>query len=377
MLPILFGALLGSFVAAVLLIRFNHVHARFSADNDLRGVQKFHFYPVPRIGGVPVFIGLLVGVSIQYFKGHDSFGWLLLLSALPAFGAGLVEDLTKRVGPFPRLIATFVAAVVGFWLLGARLTHLDLPVLDAVLAFWPLSLLLTVVAVGGVAHAVNIIDGYNGLSGMVSIFIFLAIAYVSFKVGDAPLLALSFAMVGALAGFFVWNYPRGLIFAGDGGAYLVGFVIAELSVLLVARNPQVSPWFPLLLVIYPVFETLFTIYRRRFLRGVSPGLPDALHLHTLIYRRLVRWMIGSAVVEHRTRRNSLTSPYLWVLASLSVIPATLFWSNTRVLMGCVVAFVLIYVHLYRMIIRFKAPRWLVVKRTCPSALRGVHPHPRK
>ncbi len=308
---------------------------------------------------------------------HDGFGWLLLLSTLPAFAGGLAEDLTKRVGPFPRLMATFFAAMVGFFVLGARLTHLDMIFADVLLAYWPLSLLLTVFAVGGVANAVNIIDGYNGLSGMVSIFIFLAIAYVAFKVGDSSLLGLSFAMAGSLAGFLAWNYPRGLIFAGDGGAYLVGFVIAELSVLLVTRNHQVSPWFPLLLVIYPVFETLFTIYRRRFLRGVSPGLPDALHLHTLIYRRLVRWMIGSAVLEHRTRRNSLTSPYLWVLASLSVIPATLFWDKTEVLMACVVAFVLIYVHLYRMIIRFKTPRWMVVKRTCPTALRRPSPRLRK
>ncbi|MBV8046602.1 MAG: glycosyl transferase, partial [Paludibacterium sp.] len=162
-----------------------------------------------------------------------------------------------------------------------------------------------------------------------------------------------------VAGFLLLNYPRGLIFAGDGGAYLMGFLIAELSVLLVARNPLVSPWFPLLLVIYPVFETLFSIYRRKFLQDRAIGYPDALHLHSVIYRRLVRWMVGSHEAKHLTRRNSMTAPYLWVLASLSIAPAMLFWHNTTILMICVLLFIALYISLYRMIIRFKTPRWLV------------------
>lgn len=61
----------------------------------------------------------------------------------------------------------------------------------------------------------------------------------------------------------------GKIFLGDGGAYLLGYFIAEISVLLVLRNPEVSPWFPLLVVAYPVVEALFSIYRRNILKGVS------------------------------------------------------------------------------------------------------------
>ena len=76
-------------------------------------------------------------------------------------------------------------------------------------------------------------------------------------------------LAGATAGFLVWNYPRGLIFAGDGGAYLWGVVIAMASVLLVQRHALVSPWFPMLLLIYPVWETLFSIYRKLGARPVA------------------------------------------------------------------------------------------------------------
>jgi UDP-GlcNAc:undecaprenyl-phosphate/decaprenyl-phosphate GlcNAc-1-phosphate transferase len=363
MLQILLLALVVSFVMGLLLIRYNHLHAHFSTDHDVSGVQKFHATPVPRIGGLPIMLGLVAGCALSGFLNTTAWVLLLLLSAFPAFAAGFIEDLTKKIGPLPRLLATFIAAVLGYFLLGAGLVRLDIPLVDSLLRdYWWLSLLLTMVAVGGVAHAVNIIDGYNGLSGMVAVFIFLAIAYVCFKVQDIVLMSVCFAMVGAIFGFLFWNFPRGLIFAGDGGAYLIGFMIAELSVLLVARNPAVSPWFPLLCVIYPVFETIFSIYRRKFLQGRAVGYPDALHLHQMVYKRMVLWMVGSKEARHLTQRNSMTSPYLWVLASFSVVPAMLFWNRSWILMLLTLLFVLVYLRLYRMIVRFKTPRWMVLRR---------------
>ncbi len=85
----------------------------------------------------------------------------------------------------------------------------------------------------------------------------------------------------------MYNYPRGLVFLGDGGAYLIGFWVASLSVLLVYRHQEISPSFALLINIYPIIETLFSIYRRRIHQGKCPGQADRLHFHTLIYRRLL------------------------------------------------------------------------------------------
>jgi UDP-N-acetylmuramyl pentapeptide phosphotransferase/UDP-N-acetylglucosamine-1-phosphate transferase len=174
-------------------------------------------------------------------------------------------------------------------------------------------------------------------------------------------------MIGAIGGFLLWNYPRGLIFLGDGGAYLIGFVIAELSVLLVARNPSVSAWFPLLLSFYPIFETLFTMYRRIVIGKRHPGLPDAAHLHQLIYRRIVRWAIGSDSEADKTRRNALTSPYLWFLSSLAVGPAEVFWDNTMLCGLSVMIFALVYVVLYQRIVRRRYPSWLVLRKRHSSA----------
>jgi UDP-GlcNAc:undecaprenyl-phosphate GlcNAc-1-phosphate transferase len=125
----------------------------------------------------------------------------------------------------------------------------------------------------------------------------------------------------------------------------------------VQRHRQVSPWFPFLLLIYPVWETFFSIYRKTA-RGMSPGVADALHFHQLIYRRVVQSVFHDSASRKMLMRNNRTSPYLWGFTLLSVAPAVLFWNNTPVLMAFCLLFVVTYVTAYLMIIRFKVPRWL-------------------
>ncbi|WP_052941682.1 MraY family glycosyltransferase [Chromobacterium subtsugae] len=361
MLLILFSALFTSFILAILVVRYNYLHSKYSADSDMAGIQKFHACPVPRIGGIPIFLGFSVGLTVAGVLHASVEALYFMLASLPAFAFGLTEDLTKRIGPLPRLLATFVSAALVFYLLHGSINRVEIPWLDHLLAnYAPLAFLFTIFAAGGVAHAFNIIDGYNGLSGTVAILTLLALAYVAFKVNDSFLIALCFAMIGAISGFLLLNFPRGLIFAGDGGAYLTGFAVAEISILLIARHPNVSPWFPLLVVIYPVFETVFTIYRRKFLQKRSIGHPDALHLHQIIYKRVVLWMVASKEAKHLTQRNSMTSPYLWALSSSSVLPAMLFWNQKYVLMAFAALFVLSYTYLYKSIVRFRTPRWIMI-----------------
>jgi UDP-N-acetylmuramyl pentapeptide phosphotransferase/UDP-N-acetylglucosamine-1-phosphate transferase len=351
-----------SAIVSLIVIRYNYKRKNFGIDAVESGPQKFHAQPTPRIGGIAIFAGFLAGVSIMIAKGVDiKFAGFLVLSTIPAFAGGLAEDITRKVGALERLILTFFAATTGYFLLDARLTRLDIPFIDGLLGLAAFSFVFTLIAIGGIAHAINIIDGYNGLSGMVAFMIFASLGYVSFMVGDFLLLRINAVIAGAVIGFLIWNYPRGLIFAGDGGAYFIGFMIACVSVLLVNRHSEVSPWFPFLLVIYPIWETLFSIYRRKFLRGSSVGLPDAMHLHKLIYKRLVCWLAGSKEARDITIKNSMTSPYLWAFSLMSIIPAVLFWRHTAILAFFVFVFIFIYVWLYWRIVRFKSPKWLIIR----------------
>lgn len=331
--------------------------------------QRFHLGDVPRLGGAAILLGLgcgwILGWTQSVWFGDPgslrlgSWVWAWLLALLPAAVGGIAEDMTQRLSVRYRLALTGISGVLAVVLLEMTVPRLDLPWLDVLLAAWPwLGWSVVLLAVAGLPHAFNIIDGYNGLSGMVALIVCLALAHVALQVGDRSLATLLVCTAAATGGFLLWNYPRGLLFAGDGGAYIWGVVIALASISLVQRNPEVSPWFPLLLLIYPVWETLFSIYRK-LARGVSPSVADALHFHQLIYRRIVRSVFhGDDVARRMLMRNNRTSPYLWAFTMLSVVPAVLFWHTSWVLIACCVLFIASYVGAYLAIVRFKVPGWL-------------------
>jgi UDP-N-acetylmuramyl pentapeptide phosphotransferase/UDP-N-acetylglucosamine-1-phosphate transferase len=332
--------------------------------------QRFHAGHVPRLGGVAMMGACSVGWAWIVFaerflsvpnqirmEPQLALAWWAVVVIAVVGGVG--EDLSHRLQARWRLAFTVVASGLAIWLLGLTIPSLGIQVLQPLWSAspWP-GILFALFAVAGLPHAFNLIDGYNGLAGIVALICCFALAYVSLLVGDRQLAGVVLVLAGATAGFLMWNYPRGLIFAGDGGAYLWGVVIAITSVQLVQRYPQVSPWFPALLLIYPVWETFFSIYRK-LQRGQSPGVADALHFHQLIYRRIVRGVFDADDEARRMlMRNNRTSPYLWGFTVLTVIPAVLFWNNTPVLMFFTALFIVSYVWSYVAIVRFKVPRWL-------------------
>ncbi len=359
-----------SLMVTSMVVRSSHRHSWLSADHDLSGPQKFHQIPVPRIGGLALALAVIAGVLLDQFSQpeHPETLWLWILAAIPAFASGLAEDITKRVSARRRLFFTAISTLLGIWLLEATITRTGIPPLDELVAWAPLAVLFTMFMVTGVTHAINIIDGFNGLASMCVLMMMLALSYVAYQVGDRFVLTSSLICAGAILGFFFWNFPAGLIFLGDGGAYFLGFTLAELSVLLIARNDAVSPFFPVLMCGYPLIETAFTMYRRRILKGVGTGKADGIHLHTLIHRRVVRWATPGSLDRRRathdrrkTARNSATAPYLWAVCLCSVIPALLWWNDTAMLLACLCLFLFGYVALYWRIVRFRVPKWLITR----------------
>lgn len=369
----IFAALVVSFLVTLSVIRIHlaRTKTRGHAAERRRAewVRESSLHGLGRAGGIGVAAGLLVSLLARLLDdaplapATTRMGLMLLASAAPVFAAGLIEDFTQRLGISVRLVAAFVSAALAGWLLGAWVVRLDVPMLDAAVGLPVVSVLITCLLVAGITNAFNIIDGFNGLAGGVASLILIGIAYVAFKVGDVAVLAAALTAIGAITGFMLLNFPRGLIYLGDSGAYLLGFWIGVLLILLVGRNPEVSPWFPVLLCSYPVCELLFSIYRRGIVRRSHPGLPDLAHLHHLIYKRLVRWLVGTDLPAHRTQRNALTAPYLWILTSMGVAPAVVFWQVTPVLrIGCAL-FAAAYIYGYARIVKFRAPRWWVLRKS--------------
>lgn len=354
----IFCAFFLSFLITILIIRTQKLHGSMSGDHDLNGPQKMHTRIVPRIGGLAIAAGVFTAVIVNYLE--DRIGnqkLLLLLCSIPVFAIGLTEDFTKKISVRMRLAVTAISAVMVYYLLDARIDNLDLPLLDFLFAISAISLAFTIFAITGLANAYNIIDGFNGLSSMVGILTLLALGYMGFTLHDPTIMSLSLVMASAILGFFLLNYPAGMIFLGDGGAYLIGFWMASLSILFVNRHPEVSPWFALMVNAYPIWETLFTIYRRKIRQGKNPGAPDAIHFHSLIFRRILNRQVLAGESDWLSA-NAKTSPYLWVLCTLAIIPAILFWYSTPILIGSFLVFTVSYVWLYRRIVTFKTPGWM-------------------
>ncbi len=343
-------AALASFVVCGLILVTRRWHERFSIDGS-DGVQKVHTHPTPRIGGLGLMAGVVVGwwVNEQDAAIADAdslLGWMLVAS-LPAFVFGLLEDLTKQISVRTRLLATMASGVFAYFLCDCGITRLDLPWLDNVLAWVPVSILFTAFAVAGVANAYNIIDGFNGLTAAAMIVALGAFMAIAFEVGDAPLICYTLVYIGAILGFMAWNYPLGRIFMGDGGAYAMGFLIAWLAVMLPARHPQISPWASLMACGYPVMETIYSMLRRKLTKRQS-GEPDALHLHSLVKKVIIRprFQKFRSVI-----RNAMVMITLLPFIALVALTAVVFYRNTDILMAAFAGYFVIYVLSHRALFR--------------------------
>ncbi len=327
-------------LAAVLLVTTKGWHGKYSIDGTV-GVQKFHKAPTPRIGGIAIAAGLAAALLLSQGSASPLLGQLLI-AGLPAFAAGLAEDFTKKVGVRTRLAATMSSALLAFFLTGYTLTHLELPGIDPWFAFLPLSLAFTIFAVAGVANAVNIIDGFNGLAGGTLVICFSALGMIAAQAGDFQLAQLCAITAVVVVGFLVVNFPFGKLFLGDSGAYLLGFLLAWTAVMLPMRNPVVSVWAPLLVCGYPVIETIFSILRR-LMSSCHPGHADCSHCHSLIKIGIVRRHFSGLP---QFMRNSLVSPFCW---SFALVPAGLgvaFSGRTELLAASLVGCFALYSMFY-------------------------------
>lgn len=339
-----------STIMSLLIVFTERWHGRHTHDS-MDGVQKFHTAPTPRIGGLAVYLGL-VAAWVVLPEGNSELLGLMLLSALPAFLAGFLEDITKQVGVRDRLLATMLSGVVACFLTGYSLERVAVPGLDLLLGWLPFSILFTALAVGGLSNAVNIIDGFNGLAGTALMVCFGVLGAIAWHAGDPELMALCILLALAMAGFLIVNFPYGRIFLGDGGAYCMGFMLAWVVVMLPVRNPSVSPWAPVVVCAYPVIEILFSVLRKHRRSGHHPGQPDKVHFHMLVYQRMSRRVFFGRKDE---LINGMTTLFIVPFMLLSALLGYVFSANTPVLLLSCAGLYGLYTLWYRRLVTF---RWL-------------------
>jgi UDP-N-acetylmuramyl pentapeptide phosphotransferase/UDP-N-acetylglucosamine-1-phosphate transferase len=321
------------------------------------GIQKFHVQRTSRLGGIAIGLGLIVGV----LASGNTLGVSLAVCAAPVFAGGLIEDLTNKVGPNLRLLLAFASASLGFLWLGVGVNHVGVWPIDQLLALPAAAFVITLLVVAGFTNGINIIDGFHGLASGISIIMLASFFALAWTSDDTLLIQLCGLSIASIAAFLLWNWPQGKIFLGDSGAYLLGFWVVEVGLLLILRNPEISPITPVVIGVFPLIETIFSMYRRKFLRMHPMNHPDALHLHTLVYRRLVLNPKIHQSPRDVNSANARVAWYFWFPASLFSVLALAFRTNTPVLLILVIAYLGSYLWLYRRLVKLRAPIWMKVR----------------
>ena len=306
-------AVVGFFVSLVVasaIVATKRWHAGRTGDSAA-GPHKFHDSPTtPRVGGLALLAGYAAAVAASASPAREL---LLAGGAAAAVGllGGMAEDLTKRVRKTVRFAGTCLAGLTFFLSSGYAITRVEVAGIDdALRTATPIAIGLTVLAVAGVAHATNMIDGFHGLAPGTAVIVLAAFRLVSLRAGDEPLALFCLVVIGVTCGFAALNFPLGALFLGDGGAYFLGVLVAGVAVMVPARNPEVSPWVSLVVLAYPLTEAAVSV-ARKVRAGRSPLEPDRRHLHMLVYQRLTGGRRAARLA------NPATGALLWSHSLLS------------------------------------------------------------
>jgi len=299
---------------------------------DRFGKEKSHAHHdtyIARAGGIGVFL-------VNLFLLFNPIGIKLLFSSVAVFLVGLLDDLrpiSSKVRLFFQALSALIVMYMFHFQFHYTLFGMELP---QIFAFC-----LSFVVFIGVVNAMNIIDGLNGLVGWTSLMIFTSLGVVTLSFEDIGLFEIVFINIMALIGFLVMNFPNAKIFLGDGGAYLLGFIISVVSLLLLEYHSEVSILYPVALLIYPIWEVVYSIYRRTVVEKKECMLADNMHMHQILLR-------------YKIKNNPKTTLYIVIRLFPFMVAATYFYDNDIALFLVIGIFVFFYNATYKQIVKMKS-----------------------
>lgn len=247
---------------------------------DMPNARKIHKEPMPRLGGLGIFFGFLLGYMI--FGTHSAIMNSILISSFIVVLAGAVDDI-KPLKASVKFIAQLVAAcIIVFY---GNILLKDISAFGIYIDFGILSIPLTIFFILGCINCMNLIDGMDGLAAGISAIYFLTIGIIAVIQSKFGLdFVLTFVMLGSTLGFLVHNFNPASIFMGDSGSMFLGLIISVIALLGFKNVTMTSIIIPLLLLAIPILDTLFAILRR-WLKGESLSKPDKFHIHHQLLKR--------------------------------------------------------------------------------------------
>ncbi|MFD2922553.1 glycosyltransferase family 4 protein [Halobacillus naozhouensis] len=268
-----FKAFLFCFIAVILLTPFVKKLAIYIGATDSPDSRKVHKRLMPRLGGLAIFIGVLLGVSL--FMPESMYTWPIMVGATIIVATGIIDDI-YGLAPWYKLSGQTLAAVIVI-LNGVEVEFINLPY-GGQLEFGVLSFPITLLWIVGITNAINLVDGLDGLAAGIAAIALLTITGMAITMGNSFVMFLGLMMFGATLGFLVFNFYPAKIFMGDTGAMFLGFMIGVLSLLGFKNVTLFSLVIPIIILGVPISDTIFAILRRA-MTGRPIMKPDSAHLH--------------------------------------------------------------------------------------------------
>ena len=283
------------------------------------GPQKIHTNNTPRIGGIAIYITLVITLIIFNVINHDLKHHILndlssiIIISLPAIIVGLAEDLYKDISIFGRFSASIFVGIIAYFY-EVNLSNSNIKIIDDFLNSYNLFPLLMITFFAGSINSINLIDGVNGLAGLTSIIILITLSILALENSDYKKYYFILLIIGSILGFIIINWFTGCIFLGDSGAYLLGTILAFVTC-KVLLDDDLSMFNILTLFSYPIWEISNSIIRRLY-NNKKIIVADNKHLHSLAHIVITKIFKSSDSLF----QNSLTT--LFLLPFITVGPIT-------------------------------------------------------
>lgn len=267
---------LGAFIATVILTPVAiKIAPLIGGMDEPKDNRRMHTKPIPRVGGIAIFIG--VTLAIFLFIPHASYVKGILAGGAVIFVLGLIDDL-KNLKPVVKLLGQIAGAVI-VYMTGTKISFIHLFVTDKLFFSDMIACVVTIIWLVGITNTINLIDGMDGLAAGVVAIASCCIAYVAYIHGQYFQCLPMLAIAGSAMGFLPWNFYPAKTFMGDCGSQYLGFMIASFSIVgLVKSATVVALLIPLLVLGLPVFDTGYAIIRR-LVRKQSIMEADKEHIH--------------------------------------------------------------------------------------------------
>lgn len=242
---------------------------------DVPNERKVHLRPIPRVGGIAMAIGVFIPIVFWNWSNGFIAAYLAGAGLLVLFG--IVDDF-RDLSPFAKLSGQIAAALIAIFVGGVKIKSMGMLAPDNFLLPDAIAVPLTVLAIVGVTNAINLADGLDGLAGGICLLIFCCIGFLAFLEGNTTIGLIALALAGSIFGFLRFNTYPASVFMGDAGSQFLGFSAITLSLVLTQEQTPLSPVLPLVLVGFPVLDTL-TVMFTRIVSGKSPFAADKNHFH--------------------------------------------------------------------------------------------------